>query len=115
MRRKCERVLRTVSYEYNGNTTSEISQSGWNAYVNDYAISGGWNYNGEVLIICDAAGGIYVFDGKSGEVIWSQGQVHEGGILSAAIHPLTDRFATGGQDGKIIIWNTCQKNREKSH
>ena len=36
-------------------------------------------------IICDAAGGIYVFDGKSGEVIWSQGQVHEGGILSAAI------------------------------
>ena len=38
--------------------------------------------NGKVLIICDAAGGIYVFDGKSGEVIWSQGQVHEGGILS---------------------------------
>ena len=47
-------------------------------------------------------------------MIWSQGQVHEGGILSAAIHPLTDRFATGGQDGKIIIWNTHQKNR-KSH
>ena len=91
----------------------KILRSGWNAYVNDYAISGGWNYNGEVLIICDAAGGIYVFDGKSGEVIWSQGQVHEGGILSAAIHPLTDRFATGGQDGKIIIWNTHQKNREK--
>ena len=84
--------LRTVLYEYNGNTTSENSQKWLERLCKDYAISGGWNYNGEVLIICDAAGGIYVFDGKSGEVIWSQGQVHEGGILSAAIHPLTDRF-----------------------
>ena len=32
----------------------KILRSGWNAYVNDYAISGGWNYDGEVLIICDA-------------------------------------------------------------
>ena len=46
-------------------------------------------------------------------MIWSKEQVHEGGILSPVIHPLTDRFATGGQDGKIIIWNTNQKNREK--
>ena len=60
------------------------------------------------------AGGIYVFDGTSGEMKWSQGQVHEGGILSTAIHPLIDRFATGGQDGKIIIWNTQQK-KGKSH
>ena len=45
---------------------------------------------------------------------WSQGQVHEGGILSTAIHPLIDRFATGGQDGKVIIWNTQQKKRKKS-
>ena len=44
---------------------------------------------------------------------WSQGQVHEGGILSTAIHPLIDRFATGGQDGKVIIWNAQQKKKEK--
>ena len=60
MRRKCEGVLRTVLYEYNGNTTSENSQEMvGTTFVNDYAISGGWNYNGEALIICDAAGGIY--------------------------------------------------------
>ena len=39
----------------------KILRSGWKAYVNDYAISGGWNFNGEALIICEAAGGIYVF------------------------------------------------------
>ena len=77
-----EGILRTVLYEYNGNTTPKILRSGWKAYVNDYAISGGWNFNGEALIICDAAGGIYVFDGTSGKMKWSQGQVHEGGILS---------------------------------
>ena len=92
----------------------KILRSGWNAFVNDYAISGGWNFNGEALIICDAAGGVYIFDGTSGEVIWSQEQVHEGGILSAAIHPVNDRFVTGGQDGKIIIWSTCKKKKRKS-
>ena len=91
----------------------KILRSGWNHYVNDYAISGGWSSNGKALIICDAVGGVYVFDGKSGEVIWSQGQVHEDGILSAAIHPSVDMFATGGQDGKIIIWNTHKKKSDK--
>ena len=91
----------------------KILRNGWKYFVNDYAISGGWNYNGEALIICDAVGGVYVFDGKSGAVIWSQDQVHEGGILSTAIHPLIDRFASGGQDGKIIIWNIHQKKMEK--
>ena len=98
-------------YEYNGNTTSKILRSGWNAYVNDYAISGGWNYNGEALIICDAAGGVYVFDGKSGEVIWSQGKVHEGGILSTAINPLTDRFVTGGQMEKLLFGILIKKRK----
>ena len=33
----------------------KILRSGWKAYVNDYAISGGWSFNGEALIICDAS------------------------------------------------------------
>ena len=89
----------------------KILRNGWNTFVNDYAISGGWSFNGEALIICDAAGGVYIFDGTSGEIIWSQEQVHKGGILSAAIHPVNDRFVTGGQDGKIIIWSTYQKKK----
>ncbi len=91
----------------------KILSSGWNYFVDDYAITGGWTYNGEALIICDVAGGIYVFNGKYGEVIWSQKLVHDGGILSSAIHPVTNKFATGGQDGKIFIWNTYEKKREK--
>ena len=43
----------------------KILSSGWNYFVDDYAITGGWTYNGEALIICDVAGGIYVFNGNS--------------------------------------------------
>ena len=90
-----------------------VLRSGWKYIVDDYAISGGWSFNGEALIICDATGGVYVFNGKSGEIIWSQSNVHEGGILSTAIHPLNNKFLTGGQDGRVIIWNTYQKKNEK--
>ncbi len=88
-------------------------RKGWNYFVNDYAISGGWSFDGGELIICDATGGIYVFNGKSGEIIWSQSQVHDGGILSTAIHPLLNKFVTGGQDGKVLIWDMCKSKTEK--
>ena len=34
-------------------------------------------------------------------------------VVFFQLHPLIDRFATGGQDGKVIIWNTQQKKKEK--
>ncbi len=91
----------------------KILKSGWSYFVDDYAISGGWSFNGKALIVCDAAGGVYVFNGQSGEMIWSQKEVHQGGILSTAVHPLINRFATGGQDGRIVIWNTYENKKEK--
>ena len=49
-----------------------ILRRGWTASVDDYAISGGWSLGGEALMGADASGGIFAFDGKSGEVLWSQ-------------------------------------------
>ena len=60
---------------------------GWSAEVEDYAIAGGWMQDGDSLVVADASGGVYLFDGKSGSNIWFSEESHEGGVLSMAVHP----------------------------
>ncbi len=81
---------------------------GWSAAVGDYAIAGGWSLRGEALIVGDAAGGVYAFDGKSGATAWERRGVHEGGVLAVAIHPSGTAFATAGQDSRVLIWNAAE-------
>ena len=81
---------------------------GWSAAVGDYAIAGGWSLRGEVLIVGDAAGGVYAFDGKSGATAWERRGVHEGGVLAVAIHPSGTAFATAGQDSRVLIWSAAE-------
>ena len=81
---------------------------GWSAAVGDYAIAGGWSLRGEALMVGDAAGGVFAFDGKSGATIWERRGVHEGGVLAVAIHPSGTEFATAGQDSRVLIWNAAE-------
>ena len=81
---------------------------GWSAAVGDYAIAGGWSLRGEALMVGDAAGGVYAFDGKSGAAIWERRGVHEGGVLAVAIHPSGTAFATAGQDRRVLIWSAAE-------
>ncbi len=81
---------------------------GWSAAVGDYAIAGGWSLRGEVLMVGDAAGGVYAFDGKSGATAWERRGVHEGGVLAVAIHPSGTAFATAGQDSRVLIWSAAE-------
>ena len=74
-----------------------ILRRGWTASVDDYAISGGWSLGGEALIVADASGGIFAFDGKSGDVLWSQKEVHEGSGLATSIHPSGNKLATAAR------------------
>ena len=85
-----------------------VLRRGWSAGVGDYAIAGGWTPRGEALVVGDAAGGVYAFDGKSGSTIWTQGGAHEGGVLAVAIHPNRPAFATAGQDGRVLVWNAAE-------
>ena len=68
---------------------------GWFAEVDDYAIAGGWTARGEALVVGDAAGGVYAFDGTSGATIWAQPGAHQGGVLAVAIHPSRARVRHG--------------------
>ena len=84
-----------------------VLRRGWSAAVDDYAIAGGWSLGGEALMVGDAAGGVYAFDGKSGAAVWERRGVHEGGVLAVAIHPSGTAFATAGQDSRVLIWSAA--------
>lgn len=86
-----------------------VLSQGWSAEVGDYAIAGGWCLRGEALVVGDAEGGVYAFNGESGETVWAQNGVHELGILAFAVHPNGSEFATAGQDGKALIWNAAER------
>ena len=81
---------------------------GWSAVVGDYAIAGGWCLRGEALMVGDAEGSVYAFDGKSGATVWERRGVHEGGVLAVAIHPSGTAFATAGQDRRVLIWSAAE-------
>ena len=85
-----------------------VLRRGWSAAVGDYAIAGGWGLRGEALMVGDAAGGVYAFDGKSGATAWERTGVHDGGVLAVAIHPVGTAFATAGQDSRILFWSAAE-------
>ena len=87
---------------------SGVLGQGWFAMVGDYAISGGWSLRGEALVVGDTEGGVYAFDGESGATAWENPGVHDGGVLSVAIHPSGTMFATAGQDGRVLIWSAAE-------
>ena len=90
-----------------GNSKGALRR-GWSAAVGDYAIAGGWTLRGEALVVGDAAGGVYAFDGKSGASAWARQGAHDGGVLAMTIHPSGTAFATAGQDGRVLIWGVAE-------
>ncbi|MCY4382305.1 MAG: hypothetical protein OXE44_04060 [Nitrospinae bacterium] len=85
-----------------------VLRRGWSAAVGDYAIAGGWTLRGDALVVGDAAGGVYAFDGKSGASAWARQGAHDGGVLAMTIHPSGTAFATAGQDGRVLIWGVAE-------
>ena len=84
-----------------------ILRAGWSATADDYAIAGDWASNGSVLVVIDAAGSVFGFEGTSGAIRWAHRGAHEGGALCLAVHPGGGEVATAGQDGRIVIWKSA--------
>ena len=93
--------------DLNAGSPTGVFRRGWSAAVGDYAIAGGWILRGEALVVGDAQGGVYAFDGDSGAAAWARRGVHDGGVLSVAVHPSGTAFATAGQDGRVLIWSAA--------
>ena len=82
-----------------------VLKKGWSAQVDDYAIANDWAQQGNVLVVGDSAGGVFGFEGSSGSTLWKQSGSHDGGLLAIKMHPDGNKFATVGQDGRLLIWN----------
>ena len=50
-------------------------RTGWSVTLDDCALSGGWTSEGNEFAVVDAAGGVSVFDGKRGDLIWGKKNV----------------------------------------
>ena len=61
---------------------------GWSATLDDCALSGGWTSDGNEFAVVDAAGGVSVFDGKRGNLIWAKKNVHDHGALATHLFTL---------------------------
>ena len=94
--------------DLNDDSPTGVLRRGWSAAVGDYAIAGGWTPRGETLVVGDAAGGVYAFDGKSGASAWARQGAHDGGVLALAVHPSGIAVATAGQDGRVLIWSIAE-------
>jgi len=81
-----------------------VLRDGWTALADDYALACGWAEGGKVLIVGDVAGGLYAYEGTSGKELWTRTEVHKDGLLALSIHPGGKKFATSGQDGRIVVW-----------
>ncbi len=91
-----------------------VIRNGWSATVDDYAIACSWACNGDVLVVADAAGGVFGLDSRSGSILWVHRGAHEGGVLSMAIHPDRKQVTTAGQNGRVISWNARDGERSRT-
>ena len=79
-----------------------VIRTGWTAEVEDYALMNWAARRG--FVVGDASSTISCFDGKNGRLLWRKGKVHEGGLLSMAVHPGGAIVASSGQNGEIVFW-----------
>ena len=110
MKMKCVKGSRSVCL--NAQSIGSL-RTGWSATLDDCALSGGWTSEGNEFAVVDAAGGVSVFDGKRGDLIWAKKNAHDDGALATSVHPSKSKFATTGQDGRLIIWNLLEPDTEK--
>ena len=86
----------------------------WAATVDDYAIACHWALGGSLLVVGDAAGGLFGFEGTSGAVRWKHADSHGQGLLAMAAHPDGELFATAGQDGHVRYWRASDGTMERT-
>jgi len=85
--------------------------SSWEAQVYDYGISCGWALGGGLLLVGDASGNLFCFEGDSGNILWKKDNCHKEGLLAMSVNPDGKTFSTSGQDGMVKIWN-CKNGEE---
>lgn len=69
-----------------------------------------WSFDGTMLAVGTMDGQIMVFDGSSGDLLWTR-QGHSQMVRTLAFHPDGNRLATGGNDTLLHVWDIPTGNR----
>ena len=83
-------------------------RTGWSVTLDDCALSGGWTLEGNEFAVVDAAGGVSVFDGKRGDLIWAKKNNTEWLMVFPVDSPffpknIVQSFISGLKDEKIVL------------
>ncbi len=76
----------------------------WAAQLDDYVIDLGWSADGTMLAAASSSGPLSLFAASDGARRDLPG--HEDGSNCLSWHPSRPLLASGGQDGKIRLWDT---------
>jgi WD40 repeat protein len=69
-----------------------------------------WSLDGTMLAVGTVDGRIMVFEGSSGELLWTR-QGHSQIVRTLAFHPDGKRLATGGNDTLLHVWDISTGDR----
>ena len=77
--------------------------------LDDYIFDLEWSPNGNYLAAITSSGQVGLANMK-GDVFWIELGRHKQGVNSMKWHPRESLLATGGQDGKLTVWDTTSKS-----
>lgn len=75
----------------------------WSVFAQDYINLLAWSPSGQLLACASADGGVAVYAGNDGRLLWRH-CAHGLGTTALAWSPDSQRLASGGQDDHIVVW-----------
>ncbi|MCI0608410.1 MAG: hypothetical protein L0Z71_05035, partial [Anaerolineae bacterium] len=112
-------LVATASYDgrvvlYKVGSTTPIAgfrNSNWPGAIEERGMA--FNQSGDLFAFGDGEGAITIYDVNSNQT-WSEKlRGHSGNVLSLAFADDLNMFASGGQDGKVILWELDRKRLEQ--
>ena len=88
------------------------NQEVWRTQLKDYITGLSWSKDAQWLCASSAAGEICVINTKTTQT-YNRPEAHASGIICLAHSPQENKFISGGQDGKIRLWDTETGNTIK--
>ncbi|WP_420345087.1 protein kinase domain-containing protein [Pelagibius sp.] len=67
--------------------------------------------DGVTLVVTDRSGQLHLWDVPTGRRLAEARPGHEGASWRVAVHPDGQRFATSGDDGRVLFWNSLSMAR----